>query len=210
MPFLNDPSRILNKKSINGGFQTDNSLHGGHVHLEYVKERVNNRIITYVFSADPGFNVKYHNDIVDSILQDKDRWNPLKVTFVPFWSSNANKSGRKADVFIRLSNDKTIKDKCGFEGLSCAILGGHYIYLNEGNWTRGSAQSGLSLDEYRKYVMTHEMCHILGYLHESCSGSGEPASIMLQQTLGMKGCEPYKGDLHFNSVQPPKISTKWD
>ena len=205
MVFLNDPSRIIIKHQTNFVFDRvipKDKLGGGGDLGGGQRER----IITYSFSSDTAYNEKHHNDIVDSILQDVEQWRPLHVKFVPFWKSPS----RQADVYIHLSNDKTIKKKCGFEGLSCAVLGGNNIYLNETNWTRGSAKSGLSLGDYRKYVMTHEMCHILGYLHEECSGAGDKVSIMTQQTLGTGECKPHGGNLHFNSSNPPKISTKWD
>jgi hypothetical protein len=186
MPFLNDPSRITRRLQLRGGHVVD-------------------RTMTYSFSADKNFNVTYHSDLVDKILQDEEHWKPLHVKFVPFWSTKS----RKPDVYIHLSNERTIKSKCGFEGLSCATVGGHEIYLNETNWTRGSVKSGLTLDAYRKYVLTHEMCHILGYLHESCSGKGNKVSIMQQQTLGHGECVPNDGKLQFNS-NPPKVKTQWD
>jgi len=215
MPYLNDPSRIILPTLSSSPFlnlnQAKNELGGGFVFPNTAIERV----ITYEFKSDTSFNFSHHRDIVDQILQDKEQWKSLNVKFVPFWSSsygttNQSKNQREADVHIRLSSEKTIKKECGFEGLSCAVLGGHNIYLNETNWTKGSKKSGLSLQDYRKYVLTHEMCHILGYLHETCSGPNQKVSIMVQQTLGTGGCNPHNGKMHFNSSNPPKIATKWD
>jgi len=219
MPYLNDPSRIILSPTFSSSpllnlNQAKNELGGGFVFPNTAVERV----ITYEFKSDTSFNFSHHRDIVDQILQDKEQWKSLKVKFVPFWSSSSNSSDgtnrreteREPDVHIRLSSEKTIKKECGFEGLSCAVLGGHNIYLNETNWTKGSKKSGLSLQDYRKYVLTHEMCHILGYLHETCSGPNEKVSIMVQQTLGTGGCNPFNGNMHFNSSNPPKIATKWD
>jgi len=217
MPFLNDPSRIILSFSAlhvyNFQQRNINELGGGFVPVDADTERV----VTYEFKSDSSFNFSHHRDIVDQILQDKEQWKSLKVKFVAFWSSSSygttnqsNNHQREPDVHIRLSSEKTIKKECGFEGLSCAELGGHNIFLNETNWTRGSKKSGLSLQDYRKYVLTHEMCHILGYLHETCSGPNEKVSIMVQQTLGTGGCNPHSGNMHFNSSNPPKIATKWD
>jgi|LakMenE18May11ns_1017448.scaffolds.fasta_scaffold9864659_2 hypothetical protein len=225
MPYLNDPSRIILSPTFSSSpllnlNQAKNELGGGFVFPNTAAERV----ITYQFKSDTSFNFSHHKDIVDQILQDKEQWKSLRVKFVPFWTSSVNVNSsdgsnrrererereREPDVHIRLSSEKTIKKECGFEGLSCAVLGGHNIYLNETNWTNGSKKSGLSLQDYRKYVLTHEMCHILGYLHETCSGPNEKVSIMVQQTLGTGGCDPYSGNMHFNSSNPPKIATKWD
>lgn len=64
------------------------------------------------------------------------------------------------------------------------------MYLNSMRWTRGSSKSGQSLESYRQYMVSHEMGHILGHEHAHCPGKDSPAPIMLQQTLGLKGCAP--------------------
>ena len=191
MPFLNDPRRIKTMKTLilNGGSSSNQSESKRHM--------------TYCFSADDGYNEKYHCEIVDSILQESRRWNSLNIEF-----SNSGK--KNADVSIRLCTDSTIVKKCGFSGLSCAEVGGHNIYLNGSNWLRGASASGLSLENYRKYALTHEMCHILGFLHETCESAGKNVSIMMQQTLGTGDCKPFEGNLHFNNANPPKVKTKWD
>jgi len=225
MPFLNDPSRILtnrNLETLNKNIHSQNKeytldltntnkeLNGGGF-IDPINKR---RIMTYEFTSDSNYNFKYHSEIVDLILQDESRWNALNVKFVPFFKSSEPTTQtfykRQADVKIHLSNDKTIKKECGFEGLSCAMVGGHNIFLNEKNWLKGSSKSKLSLENYRKYVLTHEMCHILGYLHEECSGKGNKVSIMQQQTIGIGDCVPFEGNIHFNSLNPPKVSTQWD
>ena len=64
------------------------------------------------------------------------------------------------------------------------------MYLNSQRWMHGSKDSKLPLDEYRQYMVSHEMGHILGYDHVKCPGKGEPAPIMMQQTLGIGQCKP--------------------
>lgn len=91
---------------------------------------------------------------------------------------------------IRLCKPETLKTEgCKDTHLSCAILGGEQIWLNIDRWTRGSKPSGLSLQRYRQYMVTHEMGHSLGYDHVQCPGSG-PAPLMMQQTLGIGKCFP--------------------
>jgi len=98
---------------------------------------------------------------------------------------------KNEDVLVRLSNPKTIKAICGLEGnLSCAELGGKKMYLNSDRWFHGSKKSKLSLEDYRQYMVSHEMGHILGYEHETCPCKNCPAPIMMQQTKGIGQCSP--------------------
>ena len=91
---------------------------------------------------------------------------------------------------IRLASKRAIKAVgCVEDELSCAILGGTDIWLNAERWMKGGPKSLLSLEEYRQYMVTHEMGHSLGYDHAKCPGSG-PVPVMVQQTLGIGSCEP--------------------
>ena len=91
---------------------------------------------------------------------------------------------------IRLSSPRTLKTEgCKDDQLSCATIGGNQIWLNADRWLHGAKASKLPLDEYRQYMVSHEMGHSLGHDHVKCPGSG-PAPIMMQQTLGIGSCEP--------------------
>ena len=95
------------------------------------------------------------------------------------------------DIEIRLCSQTTIDEECGLgEKLSCAVLGGHNIYLNSDRWFHGAPKSKLDLENYRQYMVSHEMGHILGKGHINCKGLGYYAPIMLQQTLGIGKCIP--------------------
>jgi hypothetical protein len=91
---------------------------------------------------------------------------------------------------IRLASKRAIKAAgCVEDELSCAILGGKDIWLNADRWVHGAPKSKLPLQEYRQYMVTHEMGHSLGYEHAKCPGSG-PVPVMVQQTLGIGACTP--------------------
>jgi hypothetical protein len=94
-------------------------------------------------------------------------------------------------VVIRLSRRETIENICGLsKNLSCAELGGRHMYLNADRWFRGASASKLTLEDYRQYMVSHEIGHILGYEHTKCPCVKCKAPIMMQQTLGIGQCKP--------------------
>jgi len=44
-----------------------------------------------------------------------------------------------------------------------------HIAIDSENWLKGVEESGLSLHDYRKYVIRHEFMHALGYDHQPCN-----------------------------------------
>ena len=94
-------------------------------------------------------------------------------------------------IVITLSSPKTLATSGCYDGqLSCAEVGGKRMHINAKRWMSGSTKSGLPLEEYRQYVISHEMGHILGHDHVKCAKKGAPAPIMMQQTLGIGECRP--------------------
>jgi hypothetical protein len=137
--------------------------------------------------VDDDVKRKYNSDqfelYVTIYLNDPDGWISKGYTFE---SVTANE-----DVLIRLSSPNTIKNLCGLpSNLSCAELGGKKMFLNADNWIHGASKSKLPLDEYRQYMVSHEIGHILGFEHEKCPCAGCKAPIMMQQTLGIGKCIP--------------------
>lgn len=150
-------------------------------------------IITFHVTIDPDVIEKYNiynagerqiDFYIMCYLNSPDGWSQDGYFFEPTEKI-------KARVWIRLSMSKTIEKICGLPAmLSCASLGGRDMYLCAERWFGGSKESGLSLDNYRQYMVSHEMGHILGKEHKKCPGKGKPAPIMLQQTLGIGECIP--------------------
>jgi hypothetical protein len=65
--------------------------------------------------------------------------------------------------------------------------------LNVERWSDGAApflDGGGNITEYREYLVNHEVGHLLGHPHTGCAVPGEPAPIMLQQTMRLEGCLP--------------------
>jgi hypothetical protein len=95
------------------------------------------------------------------------------------------------DVTISLSSSATIDKECGLKGkLSCAEMGGKRIWLNADRWFGGARKSKLGMEDYRQYMVSHEIGHILGYDHSECPCPGCRAPIMMQQTKGIGECKP--------------------
>ncbi len=62
-----------------------------------------------------------------------------------------------------------------------------YIAIDDVNWTYGVSESGLSIRDYRKYVIQHEFMHALGYDHQPCNietASQGRCPILFQATRG--------------------------
>lgn len=95
-------------------------------------------------------------------------------------------------IHIRIATDRTISRTCHFTGLSCAMMGDDVVLINQDRWLRASAASGLSLDEYRTYVILHEVGHLLGRAHHACAADDarKPCPVMYQQTISKGCCAP--------------------
>jgi hypothetical protein len=140
--------------------------------------------VTYTVVVDPDvrFSLTDFAQEVAICLADPNGWESHGYHFVAVKS--------KPQVVIHLSSVKGLAAVGCDTSLSCAELGGKEMRINEQRWRHGSPKSGQDLDGYRQYVISHEMGHILGRGHAKCPGRGQPAPIMLQQTLGLHGCLP--------------------
>ncbi len=140
--------------------------------------------IRYTTVVDSGvsYSAESFANEVAVYLADPDGWRSQGYTFVR--TSNPK-------VVIHLTSPQTLaRNACQDPTLSCAELNGRHMYLNADRWTTGASPSKLVLKDYRQYMVTHEMGHILGYDHVKCPGKGKPAPIMMQQTLGIGDCAP--------------------
>jgi hypothetical protein len=67
---------------------------------------------------------------------------------------------------------------------------GKRAVLNVERWKAGVPHWTVSLEEYRAYLINHEVGHYLGMGHVTCPAAGEPAPVMQQQSIDLMACEP--------------------
>lgn len=95
-----------------------------------------------------------------------------------------------ADLRVVLASPDLTDEMCAplvTDGyFSCAH--GATAVLNVARWLRGAPSYRGHLQDYRAYVVNHEVGHTLGFGHARCPGRGRPAPVMLQQTKGLDGC----------------------
>ncbi|MEU3699998.1 DUF3152 domain-containing protein [Streptomyces griseoviridis] len=119
-------------------------------------------------------------------------------------------SSEPAQLTVQLASPGTVDAICGAAGLdtqgevNCSV--GSVVVVNLKRWMLGSPQFDGSLHDYRALIINHEVGHRLGHGHETCSGEGRPAPVMMQQIKGLHGCTanawPYDGDGTYISGPP--------
>ena len=126
--------------------------------------------------------------LVEQILGDPRGWTAGKdVQFqrVP--------QATTADFTIFLASQATTEKMCGLGGihtnqfLSCRLPG--QVIINLTRWLGAIADYGAPLATYQAYALNHEVGRELGHGNEACPARGDPAPVMMQQTLGLRGCK---------------------
>ena len=97
----------------------------------------------------------------------------------------------QADVTFSIASPPTVDSLCAparTNGVwSCRIDAD--VVLNSDRWLH-MTPTYEDLDEYRAYMVNHEVGHFLGYQHVDCGGDGQRAPVMLQQSMDLQGCSP--------------------
>jgi hypothetical protein len=71
--------------------------------------------------------------------------------------------------------------------LSCR--NGDKVILNARRWATAVPWYAGRMDDYRAYLVNHEVGHRLGHGHKSCPAPGAPAPVMVQQSKSLYGCK---------------------
>ncbi|POM22890.1 hypothetical protein BTM25_50960 [Actinomadura rubteroloni] len=113
------------------------------------------------------------------------------------WTASGKRSFRrvaagKVDFAVRLASAPTAQRICRAYGLeadatvNCAA--GRQVVINLGRWLAPSAPFRSSAENYRAFLLNHELGHHFGAGHRTCGGDGRPAPVMQDQIAGLNGC----------------------
>jgi hypothetical protein len=114
------------------------------------------------------------------------------------WTENGRRTFARtddadADIDVVLASPAKSASMClplrTFGKLSCRS-DAHTAVLTYYRWVKAIPEYSGNHDGYRRYVVNHEVGHVLGHEHEYCAGKGKLAPVMMQQTKGLKGCRP--------------------
>lgn len=94
-----------------------------------------------------------------------------------------------ADLRVVLASPDQVDRMCAplrTAGVASCGRNGHAA-LNHMRWVQ-AADGFTDRVVYRRYLINHEVGHLLGHPHAECPAAGVPAPVMQQQTYGLDGC----------------------
>jgi Protein of unknown function (DUF3152) len=136
--------------------------------------------------TDTGVDASSFLEIIGQALHDPRSWEPMKHTVF------VQAPWKQARLRIRVRSPRNTDRSCApFKTSGVKSCSRNWeVFFNSDRWLLGAAPSQMSLEEYRTYMVNHEVGHSLGEDHQPCKGVGSLASVMLQQTIGLQGCLP--------------------
>ncbi|MBW3664084.1 MAG: cell wall-binding repeat-containing protein [Actinobacteria bacterium] len=149
--------------------------------------------------ADP----RYFAEHVDWTLTDQRGWsldNDVRWTRVP-------RDDDTADLTVLLSSPQDVEAAAPGCDASYSCRVGDEVYINDQRWREGPQEDAWSrrpIEDYRHYVVLHELGHWLELDHYECrqyAGAGKPAPVMDQQTIDTGVCTTNVWPLEFELDQ---------
>jgi hypothetical protein len=139
------------------------------------------RVFTYsVATYGPVSDVGTLDAFVEQVYADPRGWSRANVEFQRVPSGG--------DFTIVLANANTVPNYDPVCDPTYSCQSGRFVVINDDRWTTGSSNWPGPLGAYRQMVVNHETGHFLGLGHAFCSGPGDPAPVMQQQSIDMQGC----------------------
>jgi hypothetical protein len=145
------------------------------------------KLLRYTVELEEGlpFDASAVANMIDTTLGDARSW-------ISTGRNAFQRTANRPDVRIVVATPETTDQLCAplrTRGeVSCH--NGEFVVLNAKRWASGVEFYNGDIDNYRRYLINHEVGHALGHGHVSCPGRGELAPVMLQQTYGLDGCLP--------------------
>lgn len=151
------------------------------------------RVVRYSVEVEDGLEAHQAEfaSVVQGVLHHKMGWQGVdRVKFVPVSDADVAR-GAAVDIRVVLATPTLTAQLCAplnttNPQVSCWAHG--RAVLNLQRWVRGAVSYGTDLNNYRVYLVNHEVGHGLGHGHVQCPRAGARAPIMVQQTKGLDGC----------------------
>lgn len=143
-------------------------------------------LLTYHVAVEEGIgeNAAEFAEFVDRVLRDERGWSAEGD-----WRFEHSEDDG-VDFTIYLVSPTTRAQLCESEDTFTSCRNGDAVVVNLARWLDGVEHWDATLEEYRAYIINHEVGHRLGEGHVVCPKANTPSPVMAQQTLGLHGCEP--------------------
>lgn len=173
-PTIKEPTWLAEKKAAEAAAK------------QAAAKQATSRVVTYdvttrgVISA----NIAEFKQQANATLNDGRGWSRLGVSF-----QEVTVGGQFTLVLSEASQVPSFSPGGCDAQYSCRA--GRYVIINQDRWLGATSswnEAGGSLRDYRHMVVNHETGHWLGHGHQACTGAGNPAPVMQQQSISLQGC----------------------
>jgi hypothetical protein len=156
------------------------------INAEAASRRAAGRIVTYSVTTRGTItaDLSEFSSLANQTLNDARGWAGMGISFQEVASG-----GSFSLVLSEASQVPSFNYSVCSSDWSCSV--GRYVIINQDRWLGASAAwnaAGGSLRDYRHMVVNHETGHWLGHGHLGCSGAGQMAPVMQQQSIDLQGC----------------------